>query len=260
MSALTMSTGEHTVPASLSKPGGVEPVGPGGRWTLKFRDEFHGSAVDESKWRHRSTAESDWSGEPYGTGNPGSKQLEFDQPSNCSVADGSLTITARSDDIRSESGHRYWWTSCLITSTGPQGYAFRHAYVEIRAKLPESSGFWPSFWTWQAAGNHERTETDVFEYFSDNRRHLYLTRHSDDDQGCIHKPGFDPSAGMHVYGADIRESGTDFYVDGTRVCHADGAPQGPVNLMVSNFVYSGVPPAPESVGRLVVDYVRAWQR
>ncbi|MEU7899850.1 glycoside hydrolase family 16 protein [Nonomuraea sp. NPDC049152] len=254
MSALTMSSAERTV------PGDVEPVGPGGRWTLTFRDEFDGSAVDGSKWEHRSTAESDWSDEPYGTGNPDSKQLGFDHPGNCSVAGGALTITARPDSIRSQSGNWYGWSSCLITSTGPEGYTFRYGYVEIRATLPSPPGFWPSFWTWQSADNEQRTETDVFEYFSDNRRHLYLTWHWDSDDGCIHTPRFDPSAGMHVYGADIRESGTDFYVDGERVCHASGTPAGPVNLVVSNFVYAGRPPASGSVGRMVVDYVRAWQR
>ncbi|MBE1565280.1 beta-glucanase (GH16 family) [Nonomuraea africana] len=260
MSVLTISSAERTVPASLLGPGDVEPVGPGGRWTLTFQDEFDGSAVDGSKWQFRSTAESDWSDKPYGTGNPNSKQLEFDQPGNCSVAGGALTITARPDSVRSESGHRYRWSSCLITSSGPQGYAFRYGYVEIRATLPSPRGFWPSFWTWQASGQRQQTETDVFEYFSDNHRHLYLSWHWDGDKGCTHKPDFDPSAGMHVYGADIGESGTDFYIDGVKACHAAGSPPSVVNLVVSNFVYAEVPPAPESVGHMTVDYVRAWQR
>ncbi|WP_158088599.1 glycoside hydrolase family 16 protein [Thermoactinospora rubra] len=255
-----MSFAERPVPASPSDPGGVKPVGPGGRWTLKFHDEFHGSSVNEAKWRFRSTAESDWSDQPYGTGNPGSEQLEFDRPGNCSVSGGTLTITARPDGVRSEAGHWYDWSSCLITSTGPKGYAFRNGYVEIRAKLPAPPGFWPSFWTWPVPGNWQPAETDVFEYFSDNRRRLYLTRHSDSVQGCVHTPRFDPSAGMHVYGADIQDWGTDFYVDGERVCHAPGPPPGPANLVVSNFVYAGGPPAPGSVGRMVVDYVRAWER
>ncbi|GAA3473378.1 glycoside hydrolase family 16 protein [Nonomuraea roseola] len=260
MSVLTITTAEHRVPVLLSAPGDVEPVGPGGQWTLKFQDEFHGSAVDGAKWQHRSTAESDWSDNPYGTGNPDSKQMEFDQPGNCSVAGGALTITARPDDIRSESGHHYEWSSCLITSTGHQGYTFRYGYIEIRATLPSSRGFWPSFWTWHAAGHRQRAETDVFEYFSDNHQRLYLSSHWGGHQGCIHTPRFDPSAGMHVYGADIHESGTDFYIDGAQVCHAEGRPPSPVNLVVSNFVYDEVPPAPRSVGNMVVDYVRAWQR
>ncbi|MGW4476547.1 glycoside hydrolase family 16 protein [Nonomuraea sp. NPDC004354] len=257
---MTMSSTEDMVPASLARPGDVDPVGPGGQWNLRFQDEFDGSAVDGSKWQFRSTAESDWSDEPYGTGNPDSKQMEFDRPENCSVGDGALTITAEPAKIRSQSGHRYRWSSCLITSTGPGGYAFRYGYMEIRAMLPQSPGFWPSFWTWQASDNGHRTETDVFEYFSDNHQQLYHSWHWGEDHGCTHRPAFDPSAGMHVYGADIHESGTDFYVDGQHVCHAEGTPPGPANLVVSNFVYSGVPPAPESSGRMVVDYVRVWQR
>jgi hypothetical protein len=35
---------------------------------------------------------------------------------------------------------------------------------------------------------------------------------------------------------------------------------GPTNIVIDNFVYDKIPPAPGSVGVLLVDYVRAWQR
>ncbi|MFI6596627.1 family 16 glycosylhydrolase [Nonomuraea sp. NPDC050536] len=244
----------------LATSGGITPKGPDGSWRLMFDDGFDGSSIDQSKWQFRSSAEADWSGTPFGTGNSGNQQLEFDQPGNCSVAGGALTITAKPDDITSQSGQHYNWSSCLITSTGQNGYAFRYGYIEIKAQLPSARGFWPAFWTWQAAGNRQYTETDVFEFFSDNHTRLYLSQHSGPDDGCVYTPPFDPTAGMHVYGADIHEHGTDFYVDGRPVCHVRGTSTGMTNVIVDNFVYSEIPPAPHSVGRMSVDYVRAWDR
>ncbi|WP_214318550.1 glycoside hydrolase family 16 protein [Nonomuraea sediminis] len=238
----------------------IVPNGPDGKWRLMFHDEFDGSSVDQSKWQFQSTAEADWSGWPFGTGNKGNQQLEFDQPTNCSVAGGTLTITARPDAITSQSGQHYRWSSCLITSTGQNGYAFRYGYVEIKAQLPSDRGFWPAFWTWQAAGNERYTETDVFEFYSDNHTRLYLSQHSGPDAGCVYQPPFDPTADMHVYGADIHEYGTDFYIDGTLVCHVQSTSTGMTNLIVDNFVYSEIPPARGSVGSMSVDYVRAWKR
>jgi beta-glucanase (GH16 family) len=244
-------------PAGAAAPGAADPQpqGPGGVWHLTFADEFSGSTVDTGKWQFRSSAESDWSSTPFGTGNPGNQQLEFDQPRNCSVAGDLLSITARPDNITSQSGRHYRWSSCLLTS----GYAYRYGHIEIRAQLPAPRGFWPAFWTWQAPGRNAWDETDVFEYYSDNHRRLYQTKHPQ-HQGCVQTPAFDPSAGMHTYGADSRPDGTTFYVDGVAVCAVRATHSGAVNMIVDNFVYSVIPPAAASVGVMKVDYARAWQR
>ena len=63
-------------------------------------------------------------------------------------------------------------TTPSVESSTP-AYAFRYGYVEERAKMPASRGFWPGFWTWQARANSAWTETDVYEYFSDNPTRLY---------------------------------------------------------------------------------------
>ncbi len=228
---------------------------PVGQWDLRFHDEFTGNAVDWSRWADESSAEAD-----RGHGNKGNQQLEWNQGANCDVAGGVLTMTAKPDDIRSPSGTHYDWSSCLITST--PSYAFRYGYIEIRAKLPAPKGFWPGFWTWQAPGNEQWTETDVFEAYSDNHTRLYLSQHSGLGGSCtLTSLGFDPTDDFHVYGADIKSSGgTDFYVDGRLVCTARGSSTGMTNIIVDLFVYSRIPPEPGTVARQQVDYVRAWQR
>lgn len=221
---------------------------------MKFQDEFDGTAVDWTKWADHSSAEGDG-----GHGNKGNQQLEWNQGKNCSVASGLLTITAKPDSITSASGTHYDWSSCLITSS--PSYAFQYGYIETRAKLPSPKGFWPAFWTWQAAGNNKWTETDVFEFYSDNHTRLYLTQHSGAGGGCnLANLGFDPTQGFHTYGANIKPTGgTDFYIDGQKVCTAAGTSTGLTNLIVDMFVYSQIPPAAGTVATTQVDYVRAWQ-
>src|SRR5262249_32041459 len=136
----------------------------------------------------------------------------------------------------------------------------RYGYFEMRAQLPSPKGFWPALWTWQAPGNNQYTETDVFEYYSSDRTRLYLTQHSGTGGSTICSVPFDPPTGFHVYGADIRPDGTRFYVDGKLVYTAPGTSTGMTNIVVNSFVYSRIPPDPGTVSTLKVDYVRAWQQ
>jgi beta-glucanase (GH16 family) len=248
-------TPSPTTTATSTPTGTTVPNGPVGTWNLKFQDEFTGTGVNWTKWADHSSAEGD-----AGHGNKGNQQLEWNRAANCGVANGLLTITAKPDNITSASGTHYDWSSCLITSS--PSYAFRYGYIETRAKFPAAKGFWPAFWTWQAAGNNQWTETDAFEYYSDNHTRLYLSQHSGSGGGCnLANLGFDPTQGFHTYGADIKPSGgTDFYVDGHRVCTASGTSTGLTNIIVDMFVYSQIPPAAGTVATKQVDYVRAWQR
>ncbi|MFF3112775.1 family 16 glycosylhydrolase [Kitasatospora sp. NPDC057904] len=278
-------------PRPPTTPARPAPAGPAGPWDLKFADEFDGTSVDRTKWSFQSAAEADWSAAPFGTGNPDNQQLEFDQPANCTVSGGTLDITAKPDDITSAGGRHYAWSSCMLNSS--PSYAFRYGYTEIRAKLPAPKGFWSALWTWAAPGVSipANGETDAFEFYSDDHSRLHLTQHNpggapqdllpgfpwpgitrpgpnvpgrnvpgSNAVGTVHRPGFDPAADFHTYGVDIEPSGTDWWIDGRMVFHSSRTSNGPVNVLLDNFVYSKIPPVPGSRGHLLVDYVRAWQR
>ena len=219
---------------------------------MTFSDEFDGSALNTAKWATKSSAEGD-----NGQGNLGNQQLEWNQAQNCAVAHGALTMTAKPDSITSPSGRHYDWSSCLISSS--PSYAFQYGYIEERAELPAQRGFWPAFWTWQAAGVNRWVETDAYEHYSDTHTRLYLTQHAGAGGGCRISLDFDPTAGMHVYGVAIEPDGTDWYVDGVEVCHASGTSTGMTNIIDDLFVYSRIPPAPGTVEHKVIDYIRAWQ-
>jgi beta-glucanase (GH16 family) len=221
------------------------PVGPAGSWALAFNDDFNGTAVDWTRWADSSSAEAD-----QGHGNKGNQQLEWNQGANCTVSNGVLHMTAKRENHGS-----YTWTSCLITST--PSYSFQYGYIEERAQLPAAKGFWPAFWTWSTG--HTYIETDAYEFQSDNHRRLHLTQHSGRGGGCTVELGFDPTAGMHVYGVDIEPTGTTWYLDGDAVCSKPGTSPGKTALISDNFVYSAVPPDPGTTSaRKDVDYIRAY--
>jgi beta-glucanase (GH16 family) len=242
-----------TPTATSGSAGDPKPLGVPGNWTYTFGDDFTGPVAWGTRWADSSSAEAD-----NGHGNKGNQQLEWNRKANCSTANGVLSLTAKPDNITSPSGQHYNWSSCLLTSS--PSYAFRYGYIEIRAQLPSPKGFWPAFWTWQADGNNRWTETDVFEFYSDNHSRLYLSQHSGAGGGTVYTMPFDPTTGFHTYGADIAPDGTRFYVDGQLVHTAAGTSTGLTNIIVDNFVYSKIPPAPGTTGVLKVDHVRAWQR
>jgi beta-glucanase (GH16 family) len=231
------------------------PDGQEGGWTLAFRDEFDGDRLDRGRWDDRSSAEPD-----EGRGNIGNQQLEWNQAANCEVRGGELVMTARREQTVSPStGQRYDWTSCLITST--PSYAFQYAYIEERSILPAPRGFWPAFWTWQARGVERHTETDVYEFYSDNHRRLYGTQFSGARGRCEWRPPFDPTAGWHTYGAAIEPSGTTWYADGEEVCRTEATSDAMTTIISNLAVYAQIPPEP-GTGSAVkrVDYIRAWTR
>jgi beta-glucanase (GH16 family) len=230
------------------------PVGQTDGWQIAFSDEFEGAALDRERWTDQSGAEAD-----EGRGTKDNKQLEWNQAANCAVGNGELTMTARRQQTTSSSGEKYDWTSCLISST--PAYGFQFGYIEERAILPEQRGFWPAFWTWQAPHEDRYIETDVYEFYSQDRRRLDLTQHSGGQGNCKPTLSFDPAGDWHTYGAAIEPSGTTWYIDGVQVCHTPATSDGVTNIVSNLAVFATAPPADGTSGAVKrVDYIRAWQR
>lgn len=236
-------------------PSVTRPLGRDANWTYRFGDEFIGAAIDWSRWSDfNHVAEPD-----EGRGNYSNGQLEWNRGANCSVRRGRVYMTAKREYIVSESGRAYNWTSCLLSSHAH--YNFRYGFIEARIKMPTVSGFWPAFWTYQAPGMDRWNETDVFEYYANDRTRLYHNQFAGAASNCISRPAFDPAAGFHVYGADIAPDGVRFYVDGVEVCRSDIASQTLTSIIINNFVFARIPPAAGTHSAVLeVDYVRAWQR
>lgn len=147
-----------------------EPAVSSGGWSLVWNDEFNGKDIDSTKWGHEVDC--------WGGGND-ERQCYTNKPSNASVANGVLTITARKELTRGPPlpfGQRKMpkdsqifvskpYSSARLTSAGLADW--RYGRIAIRAKLPEGQGTWPAIWmlpsenhygAWAASG-----EIDIME-------------------------------------------------------------------------------------------------
>jgi beta-glucanase (GH16 family) len=243
------------LPTAASPPAVDQPVLPVGQttgWTLAFSDEFESTSLSTGKWQDTSSAEAD-----QGHGNLDNHQLEWNQAANCTVSQGQLTMTAKREAYTSRSGTHYDWTSCLLTTT--HSFGFQYGYIEERSILPSAKGFWPAFWTWQAPGVDQQLETDVYELYTAHPRTMLFTQHSGETGACQRRPGFDPTAGWHTYGAAITPAGTTWYLDGVRFCQTPATSAGNANVITNLAVDGQSPPDGGTDSAVkVVDYIRAW--
>ncbi len=102
-------------------------------------------------------------------------ELQWYQPQNARVVSGVLQITGRLESVtndRYDATSRDWrrnrqearYTSACLTTS--RSFNFRYGRLEVRARIPVSSGAWPAIWTlgnrwgWPACG-----EVDVMEFY-----------------------------------------------------------------------------------------------
>jgi parallel beta-helix repeat protein len=251
----TTTAPSTTTTTTTTPPTGTNPYGPSGAWTPAFADEFNGTSLDRTKWNTWGT----WERDNGGRSNIGNGELDYNTDgANFSFGGGALTIQAR----REPAPNGMAWTSGQIGSA----QAFTYGYVETRAKFASPKGFLNALWTWGAPGtNASGQETDAYEFYSDNHLPVYLTARTPGGGGCQGlRLGFDPTVAMHVYGSDIEPTGTDWYIDGVKVCHADSAPTQPWNV-VDYMTVNATTRAPiadvlTTHAEYVIDYIRVWHR
>lgn len=250
----TSSTGTASTTSTTVPSGGVSPVGVPGTWHATFADEFTATTLDRSLWNTTGS----WECCDGGRWNPGNGELDYKTDGqNITFANGVATFQSRRETTSAEPAAQ--WTGAQLGSK----QSFQYGYIETRAQFSPLTGIQPALWTWGAPGtNASAQETDVFEFYGDNHSQLYLTAHTSGGGGCHYTMPFDPTTGMHVYGADIEATGTTWYVDGVKVCSAAGHPTQPWNI-VSYSVVLGPSRAPTvsastTHAEELVDYIRAW--
>ncbi len=102
-----------------------------------WADEFDGNTLDTTKWDIQVGDGCDQS--LCGWGN---NELQYYKAANASVANGTLTITAKSERTR---GSRYS-SARLRTANMTNGGQWTHGRFEARIKIPDGNGMWPAFW------------------------------------------------------------------------------------------------------------------
>lgn len=244
--------------------GDVFPVGVAGNWVLTFRDEFDGSALDETKW-----VDEIWYGDnPFGVGGANIPHTE----QNYDLSGGTLRIWPY------KNGGRFM--NRTITTDGK--FYQTYGYFETRMKFPVGQGVWSGFWTYNHDGSL-RPEIDIVELYAgggdgwgtvDNHPLNYggtVWNTEGATAGAIKLSDFasmvDLSENFHVYGADWRPDGSvQFYFDGLRLGPAIQFANRQRMFALINLWFGSVSGDPSdaltpvgSSNSLLVDYVRIWQ-
>ena len=238
---------------SALAPGGVQPVGQTGGFTLKWSDEFNGSALDLSKWRPN------WLGSSNTVTTPpvNSSELSCYAPGQVGVGDGVavLTLASNSDpSCKLRSGATASYRSGLLESNGRFNGYTAGTYLEARVWLPPGSGTptaWPAVWTdgqsWPNDG-----EIDIMEVLSGGTTRWHVHDASGGPGGGPSQPG-----GWHVYAAWRKAGSVTFYWDGANVGSAGIVTNAPHYVILNHAIGGGSAP-PSLPSAFLIDYVRAW--
>jgi beta-glucanase (GH16 family) len=243
---------------------------PAGGPTLLFSDEFNGSSIDTNKW----TTGYWW--DDGGCTNAGNNELEWYQPGNILVSNGTLKLQARKQTITGSDGKTYNYTSGMITSgratwqdPAPDKFAFKYGYAEMRARVPKGKGLWPAFWL-LSRDQDWPPEIDVMEIIGDQTNIQNMTVHFLNAQGVYGSHGGewagpDFSADWHTYAMDWQPNAIIWYVDGVerwRCTDKSHIPTETMYLLANLAVGGDWPGSPDAStvfpANFEIDYIRVW--
>ena len=208
--------------------GPVGPVAADETWQLVWSDDFDYTGLpDSAKWDY----------EEGFLRNQESQYYRRACQRNSWVQDGELVLRAIKERIsnpefRPGADKNDWkhhrgtatYSSASLTSRGKASW--RHARIEVRAKLPAGRGMWPAIWMlgdsirdvgWPACG-----EIDIMEYVGFAPDTIHANVHTAKYNHVLgngkgsktHVP--EPDADFHVYAVEWNETQMDFFVDGAK--------------------------------------------
>lgn len=237
---------------------------------LLFGDEFNGSSLDKSRW----TTCYWW--DNNGCTIASNNELEWYQPGNDLVTNGSLILQAQKQQVRASNSSTYNYTSGMVTTgparydqSAPSGFAFQYGYAEIKAKIPAGVGYWPAFWLLPTTRN-SLPEIDVMEIIGSDPTTTHMHFHYTNSSGTEMDSGADwtgPdfSAGWHTFGVDWQPNAMIWYVDGVerrRFTDTNYIPKQPMYLLANLAVGGDWPGSPNAQtafpGNFEIDYIRVW--
>ena len=119
-------------------------IGHSQTWDLVWSDEFDSNVVDQSKWTHEIGTGSQ--NNMWGWGNG---ELQYYQPQNSIVSNGSLKIVVQQEPqgLVDSWNNTYYYSSSRISTK--DNFNFKYGKVEARIKTLDGEGFWPAFGFYQ---------------------------------------------------------------------------------------------------------------
>lgn len=234
-------------------------------YSLVWADEFDGNTLNLNNWSFE-LGNSGW----------GNNELQYyqDGNKNVTIANGTLTITAKKEKVQSAN-----YTSARIKTQGKKSFTFGR--IDIRAKLMTGQGYWPALWMlgesissigWPACG-----EIDIMELVGSKPNTVLGTAHwglPGNGSTYITKnyalSGTDYSKEYHVFSIVWVKDQIQWYVDDNlyhTITKNDVNVNYPFNaphFFIFNVAVGGnLPGNPDGTTvfpkSMVVDYVRVFQ-
>ncbi|TIQ06705.1 MAG: glycosyl hydrolase family protein [Mesorhizobium sp.] len=221
---------------------------------LVFEENFSGTALD-SDWNTylTSNAANGWPWNSNGSGGSGMGNqfnAEYDMPSQDTVSNGLLNLTAIKQPVNGVaqgSAQTFPVTSGAVSSYG--NFEFNGGYLQISMKAPSGDGAWPALWLMpgEGAGNSgDNFEIDIQEGgFTGsgpaNQAFSYHLHGPSGVTGGVVDSGVDLTAGFHTYGINwVPGQSITWYFDGKQMAQVTSAqasiPDQPMELIMSNQV------------------------
>ncbi len=270
------------VPESSAQGSSLIPYGQSGTWNLIFHDEFDGmngdgTGLDKSRWvTCYSYASGDGS---RGCGDDGAQSWYM--PQNVVVSNGSLHLVTKQETVVGTDGKTYPYTSGMVTTgrigyTSPVKFSYVLGYAEVRAKVPGTKGFWPSFWSLVDGSQYSvrpLPEIDTTEILTKDPTTTHMTYHGPvtSPAGTYTTPSgsMNFSQGWHIFATEWRAGEIVWYVDGVeryRFTNSGIEQQLPMYLLLTMGAgtatsWAGAPDASTVFpSEYEIDYMRVWQR
>jgi hypothetical protein len=227
-------------------------------YTLVWRDEFNGKAIDPRNWKF-DEGDNGW----------GYHELVYysNRSKNAFVSSGNLIIEARKENV-----HNSGFTSARLTTKDLK--SFRFGRIDIRAKIPSGQGIMSSLWMlgnnvgtvgWPACG-----EIDLMQ-LPHTENAVYNTVHWSEaglsKQFGLNRRLENPNDRFHVFSAVWKPDRIEMFVDDVPSFYMNINDTHPFNkdfFFIFNLAVGGDwPGSPDATTqfpkRLVVDYVRVFQ-
>lgn len=253
---------------------------------LVFEETFSGTALD-SDWHTyiTSNAANGWAWNSYGSGGSGpggAYDADYDMPSQVSVSNGLLDLTAIKQPVsgmNQGTAQTFPITSGAVSSYG--NFEFNGGYLQISMKAPSGDGAWPGLWLMPGKGagtSGDNFEIDMQEggYTGSgpaNQAFSYHLHTPSGEFGGVVDTGIDLTAGFHTYGINwVPGESITWYLDGKQMAQVTSAqvpiPNEPMELIMSNQVansnaagwHTALDSSTPSSMQMLVDGVQLYQR
>ncbi|MBR0900663.1 glycoside hydrolase family 16 protein [Bradyrhizobium tropiciagri] len=220
---------------------------------LVYQESFSGTTLD-SYWHNyiTSRAANGWAWNSNGSGGSGPGgpyDADYDMPSQVTVNNGVLDLTAIRQNVtgmNQGTAQSFPITSGAVSSYG--NLEFDGGYLQISMKAPSGDGAWPGLWLMPGAGasSGDNFEIDIQEggYTGNGPANQAFTWHLHTPSGTVGgtvNTGIDLTAGFHIYGINwVPGQSITWYLDGRQIATVTSAqvpiPNEPMQLIMSNQV------------------------